>query len=192
MNTKHKRHNPEKLKFFLYALIFLIIVAVVAVFINYRFFASKDDLLTMLKSKATVSLDKVEHTATKNGVKEWGLKAESVNYYQNKNEAIFKNINLVFFDKNKPSATLTAKKGHLNTETNDIVATGHVFVVHDKLTLETETLDFNNKKRIISSDVPVKLVREESQVTADSMHMDLNTNITTLKGNVKGTFIDDF
>lgn len=190
MNTRHKRRNPEKLKFFLYALIFIILFAVASVFIKYRFRSDKEEYVSPLKDKASVSMAKVEHTATKDGTKDWSLKAKSVNYFQNNKEALFKDINVVFFDKGEPGAVLTARKGHLNTETNDIVASGDVRVVHDEFTLETESLDFKNGRRVIQTSVPVKIVREESTITADSMNMDLTTNITKMKGRVRGTFID--
>lgn len=188
MNAQYKRRNPEKLKFFLYFLIFMIVFAVVAVFVKYRFLSDKEEVLNVIKNQASVSMAKVEHSATKDGVKEWNLKAVSVNYFQNNKEALFKDINVLFFDKGIPGAVLTAKKGHLNTETNDIVASGDVRVVHDEFTLESESLDFKNGERIIRSKVPVKLFKEGSTITADSMNMDLNTNITKMKGHVEGTF----
>lgn len=188
MNAQYKRRNPEKLKFFLYVLIIMMVLAVAAVFIKYRFLSDKEELLNVIKDQASVSMAKVQHTATKDGAKEWSLKAVSVNYFQNNKEALFKDINILFFDKGIPGAVLTAQKGHLNTETNDIVASGHVRVVHDEFTLETETLDFKQGDRVIRSKVPVKLVREGSTITADSMNMDLNTNVTKMKGHVEGTF----
>ena len=190
MTVQHKRRNPEKLKFFFYALIFIIITGVVVVFVKYRFQSDKEEIVTDIKDKASVSMAKVEHTATKDGTKDWSLKAKSVNYFQNNKEALFKDIHVVFFHKGEPGAVLTADQGHLNTETNDIVASGHVRVVHDEFTLETDTLDFRNDTRIIATKVPVKIVRDDSTLTANSMTMDLNTTVTKMKGRVRGTFVD--
>ncbi len=191
MNAQYKRRNPEKLKFFFYALIFIILFAVAAVFVKYRFLSDQEEFINVIKDHASVSMAKVQHTATKDGAKEWSLKADSVNYFQNNKEALFKDINVVFFDKGEPGAVLTADKGHLDTGTNDITATGHVKVVRDDFTLESATLDFKHNDRIIRSKVPVKLYRKDSTITADSMSMDLNTNITRMKGHVKGTFSDN-
>jgi LPS export ABC transporter protein LptC len=183
-----KRHNPAKINFFLFFIIASICLSVVAVFVNYRYLSEKDTLLSVLNTKATLSLDKVDHIQTKAGVKQWRLKAGSVNYFQNTNKAIFTDLNLVVYSKDNTPTTMTAKNGQLNTETNDITATGDVRVVNGDFSFETETLNYNNKERILSANVPVKFLKDKSQITADTVSLDLNTNITTLKGNVKGTF----
>ncbi|MDA8403257.1 MAG: LPS export ABC transporter periplasmic protein LptC [Desulfobacteraceae bacterium] len=183
-----KKRNPAKIKFFLYFIIATICLSVVAVFVNYRYLSGKDPFFSILTNKATLSLNNVDHTQTKAGVKQCRLKAGTVNYFQDTNKAIFTDLNVIVYSKDNSPTTITAKNGQLNTATNDITATGNVRVVNGDFSFETETLNYNSKERILSADVPVKFLKDKSQITANTVSIDLNTNIMTLKGNVKGTF----
>jgi LPS export ABC transporter protein LptC len=188
MNSTINRRNPAKIKFFFYFIVAAVIVSVLTVIINNRFLSNNDALIASAKNRATLSLDKVDHTQIKAGIKEWRLKSGTVNYFQDRHEAIFTDLNIVMYSKDNDQTTLTARTGRLDTETNDIQVNGNVHVVNGEITLDTEKLNYTSTGRIISSDVPVKLSKGKSIMTADTMRMELNTNITTLNGHVKGTF----
>ena len=183
-----KRNNPEKIKFFLYSVIAMIFIIVAAVFINYRYFSDPAGFMESSDGKPTLSLDTVHHVATKDGVKQWSLNASVVNYYQNKNQAVFKDLTVFLFSAKNDETKLTALTGRLDTETNDIVVSGNVIAVNGDYTLNSEELHFNNEKRIVNSFVPVKIIDGNSQITADTMEANLDTSITILEGNVKGIF----
>ena len=134
----------------------------------------------------------MDHTAIKAGVKQWSLKAETVNYYQDDNLALFKVLTLVMFSEDRLPTTLTSDTGKMNTETNDISAFGHVVVVNGPYTLESETLHYKDKDRTITSPVPVRVTNGESVITADRMTMDMNTTVTVFEGHVKGVFREAF
>ena len=186
------KNNPEKLKFFLYAVIILVFVAIVAVFINYRYFGAVGEFLPFSEGKPTLSLDKVRHVATKDGVKQWSLKAAVVNYYQGKNRAVFEDLTVLLFSEENDETTLTARTGELDTETNDITATGDVEVVNGAYVLKSEELHYNDKNRVVRSFVPVEIINEGSVLTADKMESNLDSGITIFEGNVKGTLRGDF
>lgn len=185
------KKNPEKLKFFLYSVIVLTLLTIAAIFISYRFMTGTGAIISSTGNKATLSLDKVQHTATKEGLKQWSLKASTVNYYQHKNEAVFNELTVTLFSKDQDDTRLTALKGTLDTVKNDITATGDVVVVNGNYTLESESLHYNNEAHIITSSVPVMLHKGTSHIAADTMKMDINSNVTILEGNVKGTFSED-
>lgn len=186
-----QRNNPEKIKFFLYLVIALIFIVLAAVFINYRYFSDNDAYLDSSGERPTISLDTVYHLATKEGVKQWSLKASVVNYYQSKNEAVFKELSVRLFSDKNDETTLTGLTGRLDTEKNDIVVSGNVVAVNGDYILNSEELHFNNEKRIVSSLVPVKIMTGDSWITADTMEANLNTGITILKGKVEGVFCGD-
>lgn len=191
INAPH--NNPEKIKFIFYGLIVLIFLFVLFVFLNYRFFPDDQDASISMKDKASLSLDQVDHTATKDGLRQWSLKAMTANFYKDRNEAVFKTLTLVFYPEGKGTpATLTADQGELNTETNDISTSGNVIVVNGPYTLETETLHYNNKSRILTAPVPVTIKNALSQISADRMTMDLNTSTTFMEGHVKGVIRENF
>ncbi len=186
------KNNPEKLKFFLYAVIVLIFITITAVFINYRYSGAVGEYLTGSVGKPTLSLDKVRHVATKDGVNQWSLKAVTVNYYQGKNSAVFEDLTVFLFSENNEETTLTARTGQFNTETNDIIATGDVEVVNGTYILKSEELHYSDSKRVVRSFVPVKILNEGSVLTADKMESNLDSGITILEGNVTGVLRGDF
>lgn len=187
-----QRNNPEKLKFFLYSIIALIFVSTAAVFLNYRFLSDDSDILDSSLGKPTISLDKVQHVATKDGVRQWSLDASVVNYYQNKKKAVFTKLSVLLFSDNNKETKLTAATGELETDTNNITASGDVVVTHNSYILKTEELYFDNDKRIVSSQIPVKIINGGSVLKADKMEANLDSGVTVLEGNVKGVFRDDF
>ncbi len=181
-----KKNNPEKLKFFLCAVIVLIFIVIVAVFINYRYLGAVGEYLAGSGEKPTITLDKVRHVATRDGVNQWSLKAAVVNYYQGENRAVFEDLTVLLFSEDNEETTLTARIGMLNTETNDITATGDVEVVNGIYTLKSEELHYTDRERIVRSFVPVRILDEGSVLTADRMESGLDSGITILEGNVKG------
>lgn len=183
-----KRNNPEKIKFFLYLTISLIFIILAVVFINYRYMSDTSDLLESSGEKPTLSLDTVHHIATKDGLKQWSLNASVVNYYKNKNEAVFKDLTVLLFSEKNDETKLTGLTGKLDTEKNNIVVSGNVIAVNGAYTLKSEELHFNNDKRIVNSFVPVEIIDGKSRITADTMETNLNTSVTILEGNVKGIF----
>jgi len=187
-----QRNNPEKLKFFLYSIIALIFVSITAVFLNYRFMSDNSDILDSSLGKPTISLDKVQHVATKDGVRQWSLDASVVNYYQNRKIAIFTELSVLLFSEKNNETKLTAATGELEIDTNNITASGDVVVTYDSYILKTEKLHFNNEKRIVSSKIPVEILSGKSVLKADKMESNLDSGVTILEGNVKGIFRDDF
>lgn len=186
--TSPMEHNPAKLKFVFYVLTVLIILLVIGIFVRYRFLPGSPPAGSSFDQKATVSLDRVDHTATKAGIKQWSLKAATVNYYQDDNLALLDELTVVMFSEGRPPTTLTSDTGKMNTETNDISAFGHVVVTNGPYTLTTETLHYQDKDRIITAPVPVRVSDDESVITADRMTQDMNTMITEFEGHVKGVF----
>lgn len=186
--TYSTQYNPAKFKFIFYVLIALIILLVIGTFLRYRILSGVSSPGSSSDPNATASLDQVDHTAMKEGVKQWSLKAETVNYYQDDNLALFDVLTLVMFSENRPPTTLTSDTGKMNTETNDIWAFGHVVVVNGPYTLESESLHYNDKDRIITSPVPVRVTNEGSKITADTMTMNMDTTVTVFEGHVKGVF----
>ena len=174
----------------LYALMALIFCLVAGIFIRYRFLEGANSPNTPMVPSATASLNRVDHTATKEGVKQWSLKAQTVNYYQDDNLAVFDVLTLILFSKDQPPTTLTSDTGRMDTETSEINATGHVLVVNGPYTLKTETLNYKDKEKIITAPVHVTVSNGNSVITADMMTMDMNTSISVFQGHVKGVFRD--
>ena len=182
-----KNHNHKKLKLILLSIIFVAVGVTLTVFVSHqRILEKEENIVSGIQNKANISIGKAHQTATKNGIKEWSLDATSVNYIVKKNQAIFQDLSVTFYLKDKTEVYLTAKKGILKTDSNDMELFGNIVVKNSKYRLKTENLFYRHNKRIILSKVPVKVTGATFNLAADSMSLNLNTNKTMFEGNVEG------
>jgi len=183
-----KNHNHKKLKLILLSVIFVGLGVTLAVFISHRRMSGKEkNIVSDIRNNANISIGKAHQTATRNGIKEWNLDAASVNYMVKKNQAIFQDLSITFYLKNKTEVYLTANKGILKIDSNDMEVLGNVVVKNSTYRLKTENLFYRHNQRIIFSKVPVKVSGAAFNLVADSMSLNLNTNKTMFEGKVQGT-----
>ncbi len=188
---KHK--NPKMLKLFLLAFIVIALIVVITVFINYRrILENPEKLISSLPADADLSIGKIHQTSTKNGVKEFTLDAASAYYTASKKKVVLNDLSVTFFLKNKQEVYLTANKGILETDSKDIEVTGNVIVKNENSRLFTEKIHYKHGLRLLLSKVPVKIVGNLFQLTADRMSLDLNTNKTVFEGRVESAFSENF
>ena len=186
-----ENYNPKKLKLILLSVILIALGATIVVFVSHRRVLDKEEnIVSSVQSKANISIGKAHQTATRNGIKEWSLDAASVNYIVKKNQAIFLDVSVIFYLKDKTEVYLTANKGILNTDSNNMELFGNVVVKNAKYRLKTENLHYKHDKRVISSKVPVIITGAAFDFAADSMSINLNTNNTMLEGKVEGTIVE--
>ncbi len=188
---KHK--NLKKLKLFFLAFIVISLAAVIAVFINYRrILENPEKLISSFPVDSNLSIGKIHQTSTKNGVKEFSLDAASAYYTASKKTVVLNDLSVTFFLKNKQEVYLTANKGILKTDSKDIEITGNIIVKNETSRLFTEKIQYKHGQRLLLSKVPVKIVGNSYQLTADRMSLDLNTNKTVFEGRVEGSFSENF
>ena len=184
-----KNKNPRKLKFFLISIIIILLGSIVAVFSVYRSILDEAaGLKSAIQSAAKMSLGKVHHTATRDGVIEWTLNASSARLLDEKKQLILDDLSVVFYMKDGEKAHLTAAKGFLHTDSNDIEVAGNVVVKNNDYVLKTEKLNYDHTRRILFSTIPVEISSDSERLTADSISFDLNTKKAILEGNVNGVF----
>ena len=183
-----KNHNHKKLKLILLSAIVSALGITLAVFITHRnSLDKKGHIVSTIRNKANISIGKAHQTAIKNGIKEWNLEASSVNYMGDNNQAIFQDLFITFYLKDKSEVYLTANKGILNIDSNDMEIFGNVVVKSTTYRLKTENLFYRHNRRIIFSKVPVTVIGDAFELAADSMSLNLNTNKTMFEGKVQGT-----
>ena len=141
---------------------------------------------------SNLSIGKINQTSTKNGVKEFTLDAASASYTASKKMVVLNDLSLTFFLKNKQEVYLTANKGILKTDSKDIEITGNVIVSNESSKLFTKKIQYKHSQHLLLSKVPVKIVGNTYQLTADRMSLDLNTNKAVFEGRVKGAFSENF
>lgn len=174
-----------------------ILVFLMAVIGGYIYLGQKLDEPIEVKdiqvdTKAALKLNVLEQISKKNGIKEWELKAASATLYRDQNKAVLENVAVKFFTKDNKEVTLTSQKGILNTKTHDMTFSDSVVVRHEGALLLTDQLHYKKKEHIIHSDTRVRLEKLDSNIEADSMTTDLNTNTIVLTGHVKGLFSENF
>jgi len=184
-----KKQNIGKLKFFLISIIIILLGIIIAVFSRYRNVLDETaGLKSAMQSAAKMSLGKVHHTATRDGVIEWSLDASSARLLDEKKQLLLDDLSVVFYMKDGGKVYITAEKGFLYTDSNDIEVTGNVVVKNDNYVLKAEKLNYEHTRRILFSNVFVEISSDSEKLTADSIFFDLNTKKTMLEGNIKGTF----
>ena len=106
------------------------------------------------------------------------LKAGKIEKYSKKNITLLKDsIKLDFYnEEGQHTSLLTAKGGKVFDITQDMLAYGNVIVISDSgMTLYTDTLKWDNKKRKIISEVPIMATTEEGDTLyGDSFISDPN------------------
>ena len=191
MFLKNKFSN-RKIKIILISVIAVTISVTVAVFIGYRYISIKPEkVIPLVLDGSNISIENIKQTSTKNGVVEWSLEASSARYSEDKKEAFFEDLFVTFFTKENLKIHLTADKGILKTESSDIEISGNITVKNDDYVLKTGKINYDNKKRVIFSKVPVEISGKSLNLVADSMTIDLNTNKAELSGKVEGIIGDD-
>jgi lipopolysaccharide export system protein LptC len=179
----------KQLKFLLVGLVITAAVALVVFFVVHRYVFSKPEvLLTALDDKAQLSLQKIHQTATRGGITEWSLDADSARYLDENKQLLLENLAVEFFMDDGTRMLLTADRGTLQTETNDIAVRENVRVTHEDMTLRSEALDYNHQQRLLTSQAEVRITSRDSEITADTFSYDLNTRQAVLDGNVRGAF----
>ena len=186
-------HTPLKVNIFLYAVIILLISLILAVFIRHKMILKNTKTpLPPDSTEATLSIKKFHHTATKNGDKQWFLEADSASFFAEKNMARLTDISVTFYLKDDQNIFLSAKKGQLNTKTNNMTISGNIFVTMPQYTLKTENLNYHHHSHIININSPVKVTGSSIALTADTMLYNMESGTLKCRGNVKGTFLENF
>ena len=171
------------------SIILLAFGVILTVFLSYRNGIEISDIPgAIVSSKANISIGKAHQTATRNGIKEWSLDAASADYMTDKNQAVFKDLSVTFFLKDNTKVYITAERGLLKTDSNDMEISNNVVIRYTQYKLKCEYLYYEHKKRIIFSNVPVDITGDSFQLVADAMSLNLNTNKTLFEGKVKGVF----
>ena len=191
MATEYKK--PKKLKMFLLATIFVTLGGVIWIYIGFQQDSTvSEPMPESVEPDATLSIGKIHHTATRKGKKEWSLEAASANYIGETSQMVLEDLKVTFFLDDESEMTLTADKGNLNTDSNDIEVSGNVVVINREYKLLTEGLNYAHDKRLLYSTTPVTISGPEAHLAADKISFDFNTKKVTLEGSVETTLTNNF
>jgi LPS export ABC transporter protein LptC len=145
-------------------------------------------VLALLPENSDITLNHIHQVATRDGMNEWTLDAESVRYQQPENKSIFKNVSVVFFLENGETAHLTGSDGVLLTDTKDMEIAGNVVARTGAHELKTDKLCYNHKSRSISTDTPIVVTGDGIHLTGKSMVFSFETEQAMVSGDVEAVF----
>jgi lipopolysaccharide export system protein LptC len=140
---------------------------------------------------AALKLNLIEQISKKNGITEWKLKASSATLLKDRNKAVLKEVNIIFYTKQNTQVHLTASSGELDTQTHDMTFSKNVIIRYQRYTLRSETLHYAKKPHIIRSDSRITVNDEDSVIKSDSMEILLGQDLIILKGHVEGQFSEN-
>jgi len=164
----------------------------ITVFLKYREFSENPaKLVDAIPAGTDISIGEIQHTAVKDGRKEWSLEAVSAQYSDSAKTALFDDVRVSFFLENDREVMVKGRQGRLDTETNDIEISGNVIVQDADYQLEAETILYDHVNRKINVPVPVTITGQAFKLQGDTMSVDLASETAVLKGMVKGTFSEE-
>lgn len=145
-------------------------------------------LLSVLPKNRDVSLNHIHHVATRDGVKEWTLDAESAQYQRADNKTVFKDILATFFLNDGKTLHLNSKDGILLTDTKDMEVWGDVVVRGGGYELNADKLRYEHKTQTISTETPIVIRGNGIEITGDSMTFNVQTEKVVVWGRVRAVF----
>jgi lipopolysaccharide export system protein LptC len=183
-------NNPEKAKFLMIFLASIISSAIILALITFKV-ASRENTPLYSRKNATISLDNVSHTETKEGVKQWSLEAETADYFKKENTAFFTKIKVRLFSETNDTTVITANKGELDTDSGNITLTENVLGINAQFRITTEKLVYNKKLHAFFSDARTTIFDDFSNLSGDNLELYINTEKLSMSGNVSVTYANE-
>jgi len=181
------------LKLVLIAAVLVGIGAVIAVFMEYRrLTGNPEELLSDVAPNAELTIRNLNHTATREGFTEWRLSAEEAQYRGDERIAQLKGLTVIFFLEDGEEVHLSAERGQLDTESNNLIIEGNVRIRQGPLMMTTEQLRYGHQNRVIRTESPVEVSGEKMNLTADRMKYEIINRRIFFEGNVYGTLHGNF
>jgi LPS export ABC transporter protein LptC len=151
---------------------------------------SVEKIVEALPEDVDLALKKVDYTETRGDEKLWTLSADSVDHVSGQQETLVENVRMVFFSKGEfGDITLTACKGHWFMQEGRIDLQGDVVAKSSNgFSLYTQRLTYMKEDDLIFTDLPVRLVNREMELTGTGLRLPVKDQSLELLSNVQGKF----
>ena len=179
----------SKVKAILYCLAVLMVAGIGIGLVSYHRLREEPRALhSVLPKNGDVSLNRIHHVATRDGVKEWTLDAESAQYEKAGSKTVFKDICVTFFLDDGKTIRLNSCGGGVLTDTKDMEVWGDVVARSGTYELNTDKLRYQHKTQTIFTETPVVIKGGGMEITGDSLTFNLQTEQVVVLGRVKAVF----
>ena len=142
-------------------------------------------VLEPILNKADVEVKKMELSETEAGDLAWNLRAEKAQVYEKKGVAYLQDIILKYLLEGGEEVVLTGDKGKINLAKKNVFLEGNVDASSYQVQLRTNTLSWNREKRVLLTDDPVWLRRENIEMSGKGMVADMNLRKIKLNKEVR-------
>lgn len=185
-------NNRRLIKRILLTVVVLALTGTVVIFVGYRRVTENPRLLlSQIQKEADMQLNKIRQTATKNGIREWRMEAESATLLKEKQTMLLVKPNVEVFMKDGDNVHLTADEGIIYTDSNRLAVSGNVVATNRLYQFRTESIDYDPTTRELRADNPVTVTSDTVTLKANTMAMNLETSVTSFEGDVEGTISED-
>ncbi len=144
-----------------------------------------DPILSATDAEADLVIKGLHLTETSGDKLLWEIEADSAQVYQEQQSAQLKNIRLTLYEEQRQILKLRSDNGRLDIQNRDMSVEGQV-VAHlpDGLTFETNSLTWENQKRLISTSEPVNISRDNIKIRGMGLVADVGLEKFTLHNGV--------
>jgi LPS export ABC transporter protein LptC len=183
--------NIKRIRLILLCFSVVVIAAVVvaAVSSKKKQIVTKTDMpQTAGKNAPNIELKNVAYSTTNiDNFKEWDLNAESAQYLQGEKRVLLDNLAVNVYRPDGKIYRIRGQKGEFNTESRDIKIRGAVHgVMPDNTTIQTESIDYDHEKRLITTQDKVFIQRgTKFALEGKGVIVDLAKEKMTILSNVK-------
>jgi LPS export ABC transporter protein LptC len=176
-----------KARIVLYCLIIIIIAGIGFALVRHSPSGERETLTleSVIPKKSDVRLNRIHHVATRDGVEEWSLDAESARYEKAGGKTVFDGICATFFLEGGRAVTLNSEDGVLWTKTKDMEIWGNVVAQTGPYQLNTNRMRYDHKAKVLSTNTPVFIRGRGMEITGDGMTFDLQTEHVVVQGRVQ-------
>ncbi|MBW1742910.1 MAG: LPS export ABC transporter periplasmic protein LptC [Deltaproteobacteria bacterium] len=183
----------SKTRILLYCLIVVMVAGIGFALMSHSRPEEKESvaLESVMPEKSDVCLNRIHHVATRDGVKEWTLDAESAQYEKAGSKTVFKDISATFFLEGGRDVTLSSRDGVLLTDTKDMEIWGDVVARSGSYQLNTNRIRYDHKAQVLSTKTPIVIKGKGLEITGDRMTFDLQTEHVVVQGQVQAV-LEDF
>jgi len=160
--------------------------------ISYQPFRDRSKTDPLPKTTSDLMLQKARMVEMEGDKKKWELEADVAEYFTDKKFSLFKEVKVIFYDKEGNEIILTGKEGKVFTETKDIEIKKDVQIINNEGNkLNTESLFYNSKTKIANTSDPVKFEGNEFILTGNGARLDVETGKIAILNNVNSTFKEE-
>jgi LPS export ABC transporter protein LptC len=145
------------------------------------------EILETITPNVDLSLQKLDYTETRDGVRRWSLQADSAAHNLAEGVARLDDVTLTFYDsRGGGDVTLTGDSGELKTEAREVEVSGKVVIRSSRgYVLYTDHLHYRDAEHMVKTDASVRMVAPGFEVTGTGLQLNVESHALVLLSRVE-------